>query len=330
MEIKAQQFIKEPDIKSLKNVVVVFGNDQLLKSMVLDKIKTLLKPMVFWGDEVSFDTILTQFKVQSLFGDKPSVVIKNASDFISNLSKEQIKEFLEVLKDIKNQKVILIFSEEQLPQKEPYKSIFKISDLITCARLTKSAFISSLKKKFEKEGINIEDRDLEYLASLLNYDLTVAKPEVEKLILYCKDKGEVSREDIDNIITSSSENSIFEFLEMFLKRNRKVINLYDKLIEKSFHPFQIQTFLANHLEKVLYYKILIINGTSNEEALSKVGVFSPVQKSNITRHSKFMTVDELKEILKMLYLLEVNQKVFYKDIESEAKNFLIKVVKMER
>lgn len=47
MEIKAQQFIKEPDVKSLKNVVIIFGNDQLLKSMVLDKIKTFLKPVIF-------------------------------------------------------------------------------------------------------------------------------------------------------------------------------------------------------------------------------------------------------------------------------------------
>ncbi|MCX7760038.1 MAG: DNA polymerase III subunit delta [Hydrogenothermaceae bacterium] len=328
MEVKAQQFIKELDIKSLKNVIVVFGNDQLLKSMVLDKIKTSLTPVIFWGDEVSYDTVLTQLKVQSLFGEKPSVVVKNASDFISNLSKEQIKEFLEILRNIKNQKIILIFSEDQLPQKEPYKSLVGMADLITCAKLTKPAFISSLKKKVENENLKIEDRDLEYLANLLNYDLTIAKPEVEKLILYCKDTGRISREDIDNIITSSSENSIFEFLEMFFKRDKEVITLYDKLIEKSFHPFQIQTFLVNHLEKVLYYKILTANGVSNEEALSKVGVYSPVQKNNIIRHSKFMAVDELKEILKMLYTLEINQKVFYKDIELEAKNFLIKVIKI--
>lgn len=330
MEIKAQQFIKNPDISNIKDIVVVFGNDDILKGIVLDKFRESIKLEVFWGDEIDFDRFSTKIKVSSLFGEKPSVAVKSASDFISNLTKQQMKEFIELLQRVSNQKVIFIFKEDQLPSKDPYKSILQIATFISCSKLSKQAFLSSIKKKFEKEGISIGDENVGYLANLLAYDLSVAKQEVEKLILLCKEKKVIEKEDIDALIVSATESSIFEFLDLFFKRDKSMIKIFENLTEKSFHPFQIQAFLLNQLEKVLYYKMLTANGLGSDEALVKIGITSPIQKNNIVRYSKFMTIDTLKEILKMLYTLEVNQKVYYKDIHREALTFLINTIYGEK
>lgn len=326
MEIKAQQFIKEPNISSLKNTVVIYGNDTLLKEMVIDKFKEYDDFLIFWGDELKFDDFVSNIKVQSLFGKKPSVIVRDASSFFSSLSKEQLSLVLKYLSEMKNQKVILTFKEEELPKSEFYKKLLEIVDIIICPKLTKQAFISSLKKKLEREGIDIDDKDLEYLSSLLNYDLTVAKPEVEKLISYCKDKGKILREDIDNLVVSVSENTVFEFIDSLFRKDISAVSIAKRLIEKDFHPFQIQTMIINQIEKIFYFKVLISTGLSPEEAFNRLKIQSNIQKINIQKFSKLLSIDELKRIVNLTYQLEINQKVYYKDIEKEFINFVIFVV----
>lgn len=167
---------------------------------------------------------------------------------------------------------------------------------------------------------------MEYLSSLLNYDLTVAKPEVEKLISYCKDKGKILREDIDNLVVSVSENTVFEFIDSLFRKDISAVSIAKRLIEKDFHPFQIQTMIINQIEKIFYFKVLISTGLSPEEAFNRLKIQSNIQKINIQKFSKLLSIDELKRIVNLTYQLEINQKVYYKDIEKEFINFVIFVV----
>lgn len=329
MEIKAPQFIKNPDTKNLKNLLLIVGDEALLKSMVVEKLKEIIPLKSFWGDEVNFDEVMNDLKVQSLFGQPPSILIRDAKEFISKLSKEQLSILLKTLPSLSSQRLVLLFIEEELPRTDPYKKLYQMADIILCSKLTKQAFITSLKKKLDREGLDIKQEDLDYLATLLNYDLSLAKQEVEKLIVYCKDKGFIGREDIDNLITSVSESNIFEFIELFIKADRRCVEVASKLIDKYLHPFQIQSVLFTQLEKVLYYKLLLSQGLEQDDIFGRLKVSTPIQKSNIQRYSKLLSADTLEKFILELYQLELDQKVYYKDVEREFLKFIIKSL-MER
>lgn len=330
MEIKAQQFIKEPNINSLKNVIVLYGNDNLLKDMVVDKFKENINFEVFWGDDIKFDKLISSIKAQSLFGQKVFIILRNASVFFSSLSKEQLNSVLKYTSQLKDRKVILVFKEEVLPKSDFYKKLLDIADVIVCTKLTKQAFISSLKKKLEREEISVDDEVLEYLSNLLNYDLSIAKPEVDKLILYCKEKGKISKEDIDNLVISISDSNIFEFIDSLFRKDVKAISIAKKLIEKDTHPFQIQSMIVNQVEKILYFKALSSSGLNFEEIFNRLKISSTIQKANIQKLSKLASMDELIKMVDLLYQLEINQKVYYKDIEREFLNFIISVISGEK
>lgn len=330
MEIKAQQFIKEPKVEALKNTVLIYGNDDLLKDLVLDKIKERGSTLTLWGDEAQFVELINHIKTKSLFGVQPWVVIRDAHQFVVKLKKDEVEQLLSQLKQLKEQKVIFVFREQELPKLDFYKKLTEISDVVVCPRLTKQAFLTSIRKKIEREGLKIDDENLVYLASLLNYDLTAAKQEIEKLIVYCKDKGDISKEDIDSLVVSISESNVFEFLEKFFNKDRDSLLIAQKLIGKDVHPFQIQTLLVNQIEKVFYFKVLVSNGVSYDEAFRRVKATNNLQKANIQRYAKMLSIDELERLLKLLYHLEINQKVYYKDIEKEFLNFLILFISGEK
>ncbi|MCX7738230.1 MAG: DNA polymerase III subunit delta [Hydrogenothermaceae bacterium] len=326
MEIKVQQFLKEPDTGKLKSVVIISGDDALLKGMVVDKLREKLALKSFWGDEAKFDEVINSLKVQSLFGQSPSILIRDAKEFLSSLSKDQFSVLLQTVQGLKGQRLILLFTEDELPKTDTYKKLLQISDLIICGELSKQAFITSLRKKLDREGLKIEEEDLEYLSKLLNYNLHIAKQEVEKLMIYCKEYGVIKREDIDNLVIAVSESNVFEFIELFLKKDVQALEAAIKLVENHLHPFQIQTVLFTQLERLYYYKVLLSQGLELEDIFNRLKVGSNIQKLTIQRLSKLISIDELENLIEHLYKLEIDQKVYYKDIEKEFLKFIVKSV----
>lgn len=324
-ELKIQQLLKEFDLTKLKPVVFIYGNEDTPKNLLLEKIKSVMTVYVFWGDELDFKTFLNEIGTKSLFQNERVIVIRQFEDFVSKLKKDETQLFLEKIKKVNLPlRVLFISSVEKIPSSEPYKTLISIADVVISNKLTPSAFYTSIKNKLQREGKNISQENLQYLVSLLNNDLTLAKNEIEKLLLYTADKKEITKEDIDAVITPKFEENVFIFLNSFFKKEKNALKMALNLIENSAHPFELQSLILSQLEKALYYKSLIEEGLSPEEAFLKVGITAPIQKSNINNILKSRNQKELENMLQNLYNLEIQQKVFYQDPVEKFIEFLLK------
>lgn len=324
-EIKIQQLLKDFDITKLKQLILICGNEDVPKNLFIEKVKSLLPVSVFWGDEVDFKTFLNEVGTKSLFQTERVIVIRQFEDFVNKLKKDETNLFLNTLKKISLPiRVIMITSFEKLPSSDPYKTLISIADVIVSNQLSPSGFYTSIKNKLQKEGKTISEEDLKYLVSLLNNDLTLAKNEIEKLILYTADKKQITKEDIDAVITPKFEENVFVFLNQFFKKEKVALKTALNLIENGAHPFEIQSLILSQIEKALYFKSLTDEGLSQEEAFSKVGINAPIQKTNITNILKSRNQKELERMIKNLYSLEIEQKVFYQDPVEKFTEFLLK------
>ena len=324
-ELKVQQLLKEFDLNKLKPVIFIYGNEDVTKNLFIEKVKSVLATTVFWGDELDFKTFLNEIGTKSLFATERVIVVRQFEDFVENLKKEELKIFLETLKKITLPKrLILITSFEKIPSSEPYKTLVSLADVLVSNKLSSTGFYTSIKNKLQREGKVISEENLQYLVSLLNNDLTLAKNEIEKLLLYTADKKEITKEDIDAVVTPKFEENVFVFLNNFFKKDKIALKQAINLIENGAHPFEIQSLILSQLEKALYVKSLLDEGIPIEEAFSKVGITVPIQKSNISNILKSRNETELQNLLKSLYSLELQQKVFYQDPTEKFTEFLIK------
>ncbi|GAB6072617.1 DNA polymerase III subunit delta [Venenivibrio stagnispumantis] len=321
----AQKLIKEFDINSFKPVVLLYGQEEYLKRLIIDKFKEKEDSYLFWGDEVDDYQIYDKLSSSGLFSTGNTVILIDIDVFFSKLSKEKQNNFLHFLKNIKlPNRLILTSNKEKLTEKEPYKTIITIADIISSKPLTPSAFESSIKNKITREGKKIDDETLKYLVSKLDNDLYYAKHEIEKLILYCADKEEITKEDIDKIIVPKFQENVFVFLDKFFAKDKQAVLMYKNLLQTS-HPFELQSLILNYLNKLLIYKTLQ-NIKPPEEIFKQLNITHPFQKSSIQKLSKNVSTQDLINAVKSLYKTEISQKVFYEDPEKQSILFVSKFI----
>ena len=328
-EIKASQLLKEFNLSQLKPVLIIYGDEYLTKTLVVEKFKSVLPVKVYWGDELDYASFRNHLFSKDLFSSSKAIVVRDFEAFTDNLKKDELKQIIEDIKNIKlPDRLILVVNLEKL-DKEPYKAMLKLDnvDVVISKKLTFQGFLTSLKNKLAKEGKAISDENLKYLASLLNNDLTIAKNEVEKLLLYVGDKKEITKEDIDAVVTPVFEENVFNFLDKFFKKDISALKIFINLLNNGVHPFEIQSLILSQLEKALQTKILIEAGNSLEEALNKAGINHPLQKVNISNILKNLSKEEMVKLLDNLYNLEVAQKIYYQDINETSKEFILNFVR---
>ncbi len=319
------KIIKSPNLDNLKEVILIYGKEEYLKLQFLQAIKKDNKNLnILWGDELELEKLISLFSSNSLFSSKTVVAVKNFEEFIKKLKKDELKRFLDFcIKLPKGNKLILISKLEKLPSKEPYKTLQNAGDVLASTPLTEKGFTISLKKKFISENIEISDELLVYLASLLKNDLLYAKQEIEKLILYIKDKNKITKEDIDRVIYPKVEESIFNFIHKFFTKDIECLKILRALLDTGYHPFEIQSLILYQGNKLLLYKTL--KGRKSEKQIFlELGLKFPFQIKQLKEEDKKFSREELINLIKDLYMLEVEQKVFYKDINKSLESFILK------
>ncbi len=328
-EKNAVKLIKSFNIQEISPKVFIYGKENLLKRQIVDKIRQATDGDVhfLWGDETSFKELKEIFASSSLFSKGNIVIIWNIDALISTINKNDYKNFLEFIKNINlPDRIVLVSLKDKIPAKEPFKSLIKIVEIIHSPSLTPSAFAASIKKKIEKEGKSIDDETLKYLFSKLKNDLYYAKQEIEKLLIYTKDKKKITKEDIDNIVIPKIEENVFAFIDRFFKKDKKAVEIFKNLMETTHHPFEIQSLILTQANKLLLFKTLLEQGKTPDAIFSQMKIMYPPQKATIQKLSAVLTKEELIDLIKELYKLEIEQKVYYEDLKQTSLNFIAKRV----
>jgi DNA polymerase-3 subunit delta len=330
--MKEESVIKllKSDIKdiSLEPVIFIYGSEDLLKKQFIDKLKNKSSNFHFlWGDETNLSQLTDIFSSGSLFSEGDTVVVWDIDTFISKFNKSQTEEFLKFLKSVKNPNLLILISKkDKIPSKGIYKSIIETAFIINSPQLTPKAFEISVYKKLQREGKEISIEDLKYLISILPNNLYNTKQEIEKLLIYTADKKQITKEDIDAVITTKPQVNIFVFQNQFLKKDINAIKTFQRLVEEGQHPFEIQSFVLNILNKLLYLKTLIENKTPKAAAFSKAGInYKPQQTVMENALNVWNKNDIIKAIIK-LYETEKFQKVYYEDLQKKFEEYLLNVL----
>lgn len=313
---------------NLNPVIYIYGGEDLLKKQFIDKFKSVGSDFHFlWGDEVNLTELKDIFGSASLFSSENVAVLWDMDSFVSKLSKDAVKEFLNFIKGINSpNKLFLVSKKEKVPAKEPFKTISSTATVINSPHLTPKAFELSVYKKIQREGKNISLENLKYLISKLPNNLYNTKQEIEKLLIYTAEKNEITKEDIDAVITTKPQVNIFVFQNQFLKKDINAVSTFQRLVEEGQHPFEIQSFILNLLNKIIYFKDLIDKGTPKQLAFSKVGINYRPQQLAVENASNVWKKSELLNAVKYLYETEKYQKLYYEDVQKKAEEFLLKVL----
>jgi len=265
------------DIKNgtFKNVYLMFGEEkfltdyycsEIIKANVEEDMKEFnyLKIASSLPSEEEIDSFASSYPFMS---EKKILHISDTDIFKSASEKKGAAYFGELIKSVPDY-LIIIFSETRVDKRNAlYKQISKLYPPIEFSFKKPNELSPWLTKIFKSGGKSISSQDALYMCEIAGPSMLMLKSEAKKIITFLGDETEVKRELIDNMVTRTVENRVFEMLNDLIegKRNSGMQKYFDlKALDEE--PIKIISIIFKKFAS--FHSVLILKTKSMGEIVA--------------------------------------------------------------
>ena len=317
-------------------IIFLYGQDSFLSREKLTEIKNKFiaqdssgsgLSVLDFGEKTSANTLRDAIVSDGLFSTKKlvialSIITKGALEIQKDiLSQLKSKPSLETDSD-----TVIIIWEESEPKKNNalYKFLVKHSKKQQFDALDETHLFKWAEQKLTKfnPSVNIDKAALQLLISYTGSDLHMLDKELQKLANY-KDEGAISKNDIDLLVKSNTNSSIFQAIEAIsLGNSSHALNLFHQQIAQGEDPFYILSMYLYQIRNLLKIGSHYWEGNTNEYTIAKLaGVHPFVAKKSITQ-LRNLSPSKLKDMMQKIQDIDVAVKTGKTDIIFALDSFL--------
>lgn len=232
------------------------------------------------------------------FAEKKCVIISELDpDEMDTPSSNALAKIIENLPDT----TVLVISEYavEIDTKKPKAKVKKIMDAAEKAgcvcemRFMPPARVGAMaQKKAARAGCALSAENGAYLAEICGCSLTRVSNETDKLCAY-KNGGEISRADIDRLVSKVTDTSIYTLAsELFAGNNSAAFRILDDLFAQQEDPIMIMAALSGHFVDLYRAKLGQNERKNSDQTAAAFGV--PSKRAFVLRKA-YGSVRELTE-----------------------------------
>jgi len=168
----------------------------------------------------------------------------------------------------------LILTAIKLDKREKFfKSIEKNGIVILCNPFYKPQLNNWIKQQVNHAGKTIDNDALSILTDYAGYDMLTLRNDIEKLLLYCADRKDISINDVTLVSSNIRSVSVFEVVNALIERRYKdAIRFLKKAVDEGEPPVRVFYFIVKDIRMLLKARTLLDAGKSFEDAAKSAGV----------------------------------------------------------
>ena len=314
--------IKAYELKSLveKNkyaAYLVYGQN---KGLVREKSQIIINSykdnqteiIKFENDELISEQgkLTNEFNTFSLTAEKKILHILNTKDNLTEIITNTITDH-----DSKN---LIVFETSELTPRSKLRKFFekeKHLGILACYFDTERDVQELIETTFKKENMPINRDIVLLITNHLGNERHIIKSELEKIILYLKDKKEFKAEDILKCL-SQNEDYGFDDLNYSIS-NGNVVKL-DKIINQLYlegiNPIALLRSVSKHFQKILFVNQKIDLGMNLSESLSQLKppiffLYANQFKEQVKKWKTTLCYKAIERILETEELCKMNSKI---------------------
>ena len=265
-------------------------------------------------------------KSSTFFSEHKLVVCKNA--FNNKISSDKILGFIKEysLSDFKDMTLAIVedSSEKELVLKhgELFKTLFDKNNIVkTVEPLVGAELDGWIQKEFQIRECKINSQTIKNLVQLIGNDSWVIVNEIDKLCAY--KRGDITIDDIHQLIRPQTTLSIFDFIDALGSKNRpKAIELLYHELKSGRDPYYILTMITYQFRNLLTIRGLQEKGCPQTEIAQRAKLHPFVVKKAINCLDKFKTED-LKSEYKALLDIDTSSKQGTANLSDSLYKFLL-------
>ncbi len=305
---------------SLENIghTILYGKDIYFIQYFEQLLKQKYDTRIYWADELDYESFRNIVSSRSIFGKKNVVIIKNFTELLSTLKKENL-DF------IKNTKNIIIFEEyEDLTEKD-IKSIQNILghvNILTSKQKRPDYLKSLIQKKFKKDGIELNQDILNEILDTIGMDSLNLKNETDKLLILAKSTP-ITKEILSKALIKEPKDEAFSIVDAIISKDiKKALSIFYNTVKLGQHPLLTLGFMQKQFTNMyLAFKI----NRDFEETCKILNITHPFQKNILAKQLKTVKRDKLFHIIKMLQKTDMSIKYYFQDPVEALEKLIIDI-----
>lgn len=289
------------EIKSgqLKQVYLLYGEEDYLRSQYRDKVKKALTGdddsmnyHYFEGKDIPVGEIIDLAETLPFFADRRVILIENSGLF--KHGGESLAEYLASPAE----SAYFVFAEKEVDKRSKlYKAVSTKGRAIEFKTPDEGVLKRWVLGMLKKENKNITERDLELFLEKTGTNMENICRELEKLLCYCMDQDVITGADIGEICTRQVNNQIFDMINAIAdKKQKQAMGLYYDLLTLKEPPMRILFLLARQFNMLLQVKALKKKGHDNKSIGEAVGLPGFIAGKYVTQAGRFSTEDLKKAV----------------------------------
>jgi len=216
------------------NLYLINGEDEFLKKEETKKIEDALfssptqkdfNYAVFDAREADIEEIIKLARFLPWQVSRRLIVVNN----IEYLKSHQRDVLISYLKHPSSHTILVLTSTKIDRREKLYQAISKAGRIINI-RLSSWRVEQWIKQEFRKYGKEISPADSSLLKEKVGTDIQSLSQNIAKLILYTGERKEIKREDIEDVVSKSNLNTVFDLTTAIGKKDKKsALNILNNL-----------------------------------------------------------------------------------------------------
>lgn len=297
----------------IKGLYLFYGSEGLLiREAVAAMRKKLLNPSFeslnfirFEGQSAAAAAVINACETLPFFDDRKIVLVSDCDLFkgkkgaIDNaIPGEDAEALIKYMSNIPETTVLIFTSGDNIDKrKKIYAAVKKNGEVAEFSRLKGQELLSWIAMSFKRCGKKISKADAMYLGENVSGDLENFSREIDKVCSYAGTRVDITRRDIDSVISKSLESNIFKLVDFISskKAGRALSVLNDLILESEPVPV-ILTMIIRQYRLLLNTKLLQDKGCSDDDLCRKLGIM-PFIAANLSKTARNYNLQQIEDRL---------------------------------
>lgn len=313
--------IKNNDIKS---VYLLCGSEIYLRNQYRDKLISAINAgdmntTRYFGKGINVGEVIDLAETMPFLSDRRLIVLDDSS-----FAKSSCPQLAEYIPNIPKSTVMIMLETEVDKRNSVYKAIADKGSVVEFTIPDEEDVKLWIRSKLKKEGKGIANSAMNMLLERAGGDMLRLSSEIEKLVCYIGQRGEITFDDVNALCVKQTDIKIFDMVRHVASGNRKAaLAIYYELLAAKEPPMRTLYNLGRQFNQLLTVKQLDESGRTITEICSKIKVKDGIAKS-LLKQAKRFSADELKEIIEECVELEEAVKTGKLDENMSVELFIIK------
>ncbi len=293
-------------IRTFAPVYLLYGDEDYLVSQYKNRLYKAASgddTMNAWslsGKDIELSKLRDFTDTLPFFAERRVLLLEDTGLFSS--ASEGFDRWIETLPET----ACVIFSEKEVDKRTRlYKAVQKKGYIAELNHPDERMLSDWVLKKIGARKLSVTKDAFRRFFEICDPSMQSMENELQKLLDYCAEKGSITAEDVDLIVTRSPENRVFDMIAKLSSGQRvESLDLYYDLLSLREPPMRILYLISRQLNQMMLLRTMERDGRSRDEMAASLKL-RPYIAGKILQEASRFSVESLHAFLKEALDLEL-------------------------